>query len=61
LRNTILGYSFLGDEIFLYYGYTPALFPSDFPWYHELKKRVEEEDKRLKKKLSRKTKEKIEL
>ena len=57
--------TFLGDEILLYYGYTPALFPSDFPWYHELKGKIDEEDKKSKKKLSKmalkETKEKIEL
>ena len=34
-----------GEELFTYYGYRPASMPSDFPWYWELKKRVEQEEK----------------
>ena len=30
-----------GDELFTYYGYRPAKLPADFPWYWELKSKLE--------------------
>ena len=36
-----------GEELFGYYGYTTSKFPDDFPWYYDLKAKVEKE-KRLK-------------
>ena len=33
-----------GQELHTHYGYTPAVFPSDFPWYWELKSHTEKED-----------------
>ena len=35
-----------GEELFGYYGYKFAAFPDDFPWYHDLKAKVDKE-KRL--------------
>ena len=37
-----------GQEVLMYYGYRPAEFPSDFPWYWETKLLLEREE-RLKK------------
>ena len=34
-----------GQELYTYYGYTKAEFPSDFPWYWELKRQTEKEDR----------------
>ena len=31
-----------GEELFTYYGYKPGRLPSDFPWYWELKRKVEQ-------------------
>ena len=31
-----------GEELFTYYGYKPGRMPSDFPWYWELKRKVEQ-------------------
>ena len=36
-----------GEELFAYYGYQGPRFPHDFPWYFELKTKVEKE-RRLK-------------
>ena len=33
-----------GEELFTYYGYKPRKMPEDFPWYWELKRKVEEEE-----------------
>ena len=33
-----------GEELFTYYGYSKRNMPYDFPWYWELKRKVEEED-----------------
>ena len=34
-----------GEEIFTYYGYPRKLpMPLDFPWYWELKKKIEDEE-----------------
>ena len=33
-----------GEEIYAYYGYKPGReFPNDFPWYFELKAKIEKE------------------
>ena len=37
-----------GEELFGYYGYERGMFPSDFPWYFELKNQIDKEH-RLKK------------
>jgi len=37
-----------GEEILTYYGYDSSLaFPGDYPWYWDLKKRVDIEDIKL--------------
>ena len=33
-----------GEELLTYYGYKPRKMPEDFPWYLELKRKVEEEE-----------------
>ena len=34
-----------GEEIFTYYGYPRKLpMPEDFPWYWELKKKIDDEE-----------------
>ena len=37
-----------GEELFGHYGYERGKFPSDFPWYFELKNQIDKEH-RLKK------------
>ena len=34
-----------GEELFGYYGYPRGKFPSDFPWYFELKTQIEKEQR----------------
>ena len=34
-----------GEELFAHYGYRNAVFPNDFPWYFELKTKVEKEQR----------------
>ena len=34
-----------GEELYAYYGYKDASFPLDFPWYFELKRKVEKEQR----------------
>ena len=34
-----------GEELFGYYGYKSQTFPEDFPWYYELKRKVEQEQR----------------
>jgi hypothetical protein len=48
-----------GDELFTFYGYGPAAFPSDFLWYWETKAAIDREDrlqKEAKEKAERKQK-----
>ena len=33
-----------GEELFTYYGYGETDPPNDFPWYFELKRKVEKEE-----------------
>ena len=33
-----------GEELFTYYGYPRLNMPYDYPWYWELKRKVQEED-----------------
>ena len=47
-----------GEELFGYYGYERGMFPSDFPWYFELKSQIEKEQRlkqRKRKVVNRKT------
>ena len=35
-----------GEELFTYYGYSAGLAtPEDFPWYWEMKKQIQKEEK----------------
>ena len=35
-----------GEELFTYYGYSAGLaIPEDFPWYWEMKKQIQKEEK----------------
>ena len=49
-----------GEELFTYYGYIEAEPPNDFPWYFEIKKKIEkdEEDEMRKKEQAVKNKKK---
>ena len=38
-----------GEELFTYYGYGEAEPPNDFPWYFELKMKIEKEEEQKKK------------
>ena len=45
-----------GDELFTYYGYGECdTIPSDFPWYWELKRQIEKEERLAEKHLEVKT------
>merc|ERR1712080_501471 len=38
-----------GEELFTHYGYEPDDFPNDFPWYWELKRNIEKEERQAEK------------
>jgi hypothetical protein len=39
-----------GSEIFAFYGYKKAMFPSDFPWYFKQLEEIEKVKKKKRKK-----------
>ena len=48
-----------GEEIFTYYGYKKIPPPDDFPWYFELKNRIEEEEAEERKKMDERSEKKM--
>ena len=36
-----------GEELYAHYGYSTRNFPSDFPWYWELKMKVDKENRMI--------------